>query len=393
MGSRRWENEEVRRLWLLVPLLPLALLWRERDAVRRALTAREPLVVEEARSRARPPRVPAPSRDPAPVAATSYDNPELDRLIAICEAEEYRDEKRLEERGAARNRLGELVALDAVEIVAGAIRVMMTTDRKAHRRAQLLLAVAPPDAVWGLERLLDAPDALVRAYAQVRLRPSEPQLLDDPRLYRQGTGFEPVPVQAIRDHVFVPKKDRKWKEEFESDYEHEYLPLLREIDKHLPAQRRILADLDGDGEDEMLLDGTHVWNTRWRGVERFLAVVESDGSLSWVQKFEERTERVVVCDADGDGTPEIFCWIRQPTFAQHLLGIRATGAGHLSNDHHWYDIGVVEGPLFYSSSHYIESDAGTWGIDIGVLARKVELHRWKKGFWDAGSLYLPVMRP
>ena len=229
---------------------------------------------------------------------------ELDRLLELLQGEELREDDSLQERGAARKRIEELVT---PTVAAAAIASMMLPGSD-HKRAQLLLALAPNTA--GLEVLLDAPDPLVRLYARLRLSgPIKPEQIQVFGLSRPGTGFEPLPIEAIYTHVLVLKKDRNWIERFEQDYEREFLPRLREIDKHIPAHRRIRADLDGDGKDELFLDGTHLWETVWRHSEGFIAIVGSNGELNWILKTEEQTKRVVVADANGDGTPGRRCHV------------------------------------------------------------------------------------
>ncbi|MEM8882824.1 MAG: VCBS repeat-containing protein [Planctomycetota bacterium] len=328
------------------------------------------------------------ARERAPDSASEQGQGEIDSLLALLEGDELRREERLQERANARARLEKLVT---PQVVASAIQSMMQPNGD-HKRAQLLLALVPE--ANGLDVLLDAPDPLVRLYARLRLHgPVPPEQIQSEGRFRLGNGLEPLPTEEMYRRLFVESKDRAWKEEFDRDYEQDYLPRLRAIDQHIPGHRRVHVDLDGDGADELFLDGTHLWETSWSHGEGFVAIVGSDGDLAWIHKMEEKTERVIVADANGDGTPEVYCWLAiEGHGATGLLGLHATGGGFLRTGHKWHEVGIADGPLFYAQSHYLQSHAGTYGIECGVLARKIELHRWSNGFWPAGELYLPLKK-
>ncbi len=140
----------------------------------------------------------------------------------------------------------------------------------------------------------------------------------------------------------------------------------------------------------MFLDGTHIWTDYWLPGEHFLSIV-ADGRLRWFLKLDEKTWDVAVADADGDGKPEVFLWMRMSgSYPELLRVVHASGTATLPTGHRWYDVEILPGPCFVTRSHHIHTLGGTAVEDAGVLAREATILRWERGrFVRDGAVYLP----
>jgi hypothetical protein len=334
---------------------------------------------------------------------TVFDSDEVTRLLEFLLDPAHRAEKHVEERGRACNELRAIVEEGGLPLVREALRRMQDPVRDQRRRAQLLLALAkevPPELLGDLRA---SADPLVFAYPDLRAEAGrEPDTIGD------GGKLGDAPLldvaEDVRRRLWPDPEPREgiWTDEALPEWENIRKNLLAWW-KHIPAEDRFLV-----ADDELLVVARDVARTWLHHNWRFVMLLRQREGRWHVAGFyrpdttNERVERVLVGDFDGDGRRECGVWT---TIVGGWIWGRLVVVGSGAPD------GVATKPVYGGASEirlvplrrpgdparfgvcdvHLPSHTGHWGYLVGVMARECELVEWTgAGFRSVGAIYLPL---
>lgn len=213
----------------------------------------------------------------------------------------------------------------------------LTGSAAEREKAQLILArhESIPDAVRA--RVGSSPLLAHRAWAAwcntdgpKRNAPS------DPALFRRGANAprlatDPLAdvADTLRQRLLIPAAELAgYKEEYQKGYHATFVPAMARPAAHFPPERWVHVDFDGDGVNELFINGSIP--DGWEGVEVTMILRWSASGKRWdLVNFRrwDTYERafgdwrgnanLVIADFDGDGRPEVaeqtsivagWCW-------------------------------------------------------------------------------------